>query len=238
MDVVVEVAGRDLTFREVGGRHYLQLEFAYRTIDELARSDNNRTTTLTFNLTSDELHRVRQTGLRWIFPVEVSPGRHALRLAGQVVGGARAGVVFTDIDVPRLGQSSLWIGGLALTSASAALAVTAGRPSAALELPSPATTARTFTRGDVITVSSGVIVPPTFSQGLIRLAVHAPGDAAGAVRLERTTRLPNRATAGQPRAWTLDTQGLGTGQFVLRLTLQDDRGSEAESALLFEVVER
>jgi hypothetical protein len=88
----------------------------------------------------------------------------------------------------------------------------------------------------VVTVSAGVVIPPAFTQGAVRLTVHAQDDAVGTPRLDRTVALPDRATAAQPRVWTLPTDALGAGPFVLRLTLQDDRGRDAQTGVLFEVV--
>jgi VWFA-related protein len=238
VDVVVEIAGRDLPFAEIDGHHRLQLEFAYRTIDSRARSDNNRTTTLTFNLTPDQLAVVRRTGLRWLSSLDLAPGAYNFRVSGQVAGSRQAGLVFTDIDVPSFGTDRLWIGGVALTSLPAALGITAGSTAAVLHLPGPPTTARTFVSGDVVTVGAGIVIPQSFARGAVRLAVHAQDEMDGAPRLDRTVELPDRATATQPRVWTLPTRALGAGQYVLRLTLQDDRGQEARTAVLFEVVEQ
>jgi VWFA-related protein len=238
VDVVVEVAGRDLPFAEVDGRHHLQLEFAYRTIDSRARSDNNRTATLTFKLTPDQLAAVRRTSLRWLSSLDLAPGAYSYRVSGQVVGSRQAGVVFTDIDVPRFEPDRLWIGGVALTSLPAALGITAGSTTAALNLPGPPTTARTFVSGDVVTVSAGVVIPPSFARGAVRLTVHAQDDVDGVPRLDRTIELPDRAAATQPRVWTLPARALGAGRYVLRLTLHDDRAQEARTAVLFEVVEQ
>jgi hypothetical protein len=238
VDVVVEIAGRDLPFAEIDGHHRLQLEFAYRTIDSRARSDNNRTTTLTFNLTPDQLAVVRRTGLRWLSSLDLAPGAYNFRVSGQVAGSRQAGLVFTDIDVPSFGTDRLWIGGVALTSLPAALGITAGSTAAVLHLPGPPTTARTFVSGDVVTVGAGIVIPQSFARGAVRLAVHAQDEMDEAPRLDRTVELPDRATATQPRVWTLPTRALGAGQYVLRLTLQDDRGQEARTAVLFEVVEQ
>jgi VWFA-related protein len=238
VDLVVEVPGRDLPFTDVEGQHHLQLAFAYRTIDARARADNNRTATLTFKLTPDQLAAVRRTGLRWLSSLELAPGSYSFRMSGQIVGGRQAGLVFTDIDVPAFDADRLWIGGIALTSLPAALGITAGSTTAALNLSGPPTTARTFVSGDVLTVGAGVVVPPSFARGAVRLTVHAQDDPGGVPRLDRTVELPDREVATQPRVWTLPTRALGAGQFVLRLTIQDDRGREAQTAVLFEVVEQ
>ena len=238
VDVVVEVAGRDLPFAEVDGHHQLQLAFAYRTIDARARSGNDRTATLTFKLTPDQLAAVRRTGLRWLSSLELTPGSYSFRVSGQVAGGRQAGLVFTDIDVPAFEADRLWIGGIALTSLPAALGITAGSTAAALSLPAPPTTARTFVSGDVVTVGAGVVIPRSFVRGAVRLTVHAQDDPGGVPRLDRTVELPDRAAATQPRVWTLPTGALGAGQYVLRLTLEDDRGQKVQTAVLFEVVEQ
>jgi hypothetical protein len=236
--VVVEVAGRDLAFATVEGQHQEQLEFALRTIDFLARSSNNQKTSMALHVPPERLDSLQLTSVRWVSTLELPPGHYSLRVAGHAVHTGRTGSVFLDIDVPKFDDDRLWIGGLAVTSSSTALAVTAGTSPAALTLPSPATTARTFVRGDVITLSAGVTTPADFATGTIRLTVHpTSGPIDAPPILDRMMELTNREVAHQPRAWVLHTAALPTATYVLRLTLRDGDGRSADTAVLFDVVE-
>jgi hypothetical protein len=146
--------------------------------------------------------------------------------------------VFLDIDVPDFTGERLWIGGLAVTSKPAALAVTAGPSPAVFNLPTPPTTARTFVRGDVLTLSAGLNTPQDFTTGAVRLTVRAAAAPADAPPLlDRTTDLTSREVAHQPRAWVIGTSALPAGEFVLRLTLRDARGRRVDTAMMFEVME-
>ncbi len=237
--VIVEVFGKDLQFAEVNGQYQERLEFALRTIDSLGRSGHNQKTTVELTIPPNRIEDVRKTGVRWLSTLDVPSGRYSLRVAGQAIETRQTGSVFLDIDVPKFEEDKLWIGGLALTSPSAALAVTAGTSAAAFGLPGPPMTARTFVKGDVVTVSAEVSAPTEFTPGTFELTVkpQRPADPQAAPLLQRTVDLPDREAAEQPRAWAVDTTELGAGQFVLRLTVRDKGGRPAETAALFEVVE-
>jgi hypothetical protein len=133
----------------------------------------------------------------------------------------------------------LRIDGVALTSKPAALTLTSGTSPVALGLPGPPTTARTFVKGDVITVGAEIGLRRDFTNGAVHLTVH-PQTAAKDVPplLTRTVELTDRARAEQPRAFAVDTTALGPGQFVLRLAVRDQEGRTADTAVLFEVIEQ
>lgn len=185
-------------------------------------------------------------GLRWAPAIALPPGHYSLRAAGESAAGD-TGSVFADIDVPRFDDEGrcptllphlcgFWIGGLALTSPAAARVVTRGSPSD-LPLPFPPTTARTFVLGDVITAAASVVTPRDFRTGTLQLTVHAQTAApAGVPLLSQTAPLADRAEAHQPRAWQVDTARLGTGAFILRLTVRDHEGRSREAVVGFEVV--
>ena len=236
--VVVEIAGRNLTFTQENGRHRTQVDFALRTIDFLARPGNNIKTTLTFNLTPEQFDGARTTGLRWLSTLNLRPGRYNLRVAGEAAGSNQIGGVFVDLDVPKYEDDQLWIASLAVTSRFSELAVTAGALPA-LRLPGPPTTARSFMKGDVMTIGTEVGVRRDFKQGAVQLTVHPQNAAKEApALLTRTVELADRSAAEQPRAFAIDTAALGPGQFVLRLTVRDQEDRSADTAVLFEVVEQ
>ncbi len=235
--VVIEVAGRELSFASVGKHYRTQLEFALRTIDFLGRSDNNRKATLTFNLTPAEFELVRHTGVRWLSTLDMPAGRYNLRVAARAVGSNKSGSVFADLDVPKLDDDTLWIGGLALTSLPAILATTGGTTTVGLGLPTPPTTGRIFVAGDVLTISAEIATPREFDRGSVQLAVHTQSDPPGSRPiLEWTVELSSRDAAHRSRSFAVPTGALGVGDFVLRLTVRDTNGRRAETAVLFEVV--
>ena len=101
------------------------------------------------------------------------------------------------------------------------------------------TTARTFVKGDVITVGAEIGLRRDFKQGAVHLTVLPQTAAKDAPPvLTRTVELADRAAGEQPRAFAIDTTALGPGQFVLRLTVRDQEDRSAETAVLFEVVEQ
>jgi hypothetical protein len=236
--VVVEIPGQDLRLgtSPVDDHLHEQLEFALQTIDGLARPKGLQTTTLSLRVPPEALPTLRAGGVRWITTFTLPPGHYSLRAAAHGVETGRTGSVFLDLDVPPFQDERLGIGGLAVTSKPSALAVTSGPPPDALHLPTPPTTARTFVQGDVITLSAGVATPAGFTTGAIRLTVRAAAAAASdPPLLDRTTELPTREAALQPRTWVIDTAALPPGEFVLRLTLRDADGREVDTVMRFAI---
>ena len=189
---------------------------------------------------------MRRSGVRWLTTLELAPGQYSLRVGGSAVASNRTGAIFIDVDVPEYKDDEpeykddeLRIDGVALTSLPAALTVTSGTSTAALGLPGPPTTARTFVKGDLVTVGAEIGVRRDFTRGAIQLTVHPQESAADAPPvLSRTLELADRAAADQPRAFALDTTALSAGRFILRVVVGDQEGRRAETAVLFEVVER
>ncbi len=237
--VIVEASARDLEFTETNGRFTERIEFGVLTADRLARQGNVQPVAMDLSLTAAQVAQVRRTGVRWLTTIDLEPGHYDLRVAGHAVGSNRSGSIFLDIDVPKYEDDALHIDGVVVTSLPAALTITSGTSPVALGLPSPPTTARTFVKGDVITVGAEIALRRDFQQGVVQLTVHpqsAPTDVLPL--LTRTVELANRAAAEQPRAFALHTTALGPGQFVLRLTVRDQEDRSAETAVLFEVIEQ
>jgi len=237
--VIVEAAGTDLQFAEGNGRFTERIEFAVLTADRLARQGNVQPVAMDLSLTAAQVAQVRHTGVRWLTTLDLEAGHYSLRVAGHAVASKRTGAIFLDIDVPKYEDDDLRIDGVALTSRPAALTLTSGTSPIALGLPGPPTTARTFVRGDVITVGAEIGVRRDFKAGAVQLAVHAQTAARDtAPLLKRAVDLADRPAAEQPRAFAIDTTALGAGQFVLRLAVRDQYERTAETAVLFEVVEQ
>jgi VWFA-related protein len=237
--VIVEVGGKDLQFAEANGRFTERIEFGLVAIDGLARQSNVQPVAMDLSLTPRQVTQVRTTGLRWVTTADLAPGRYSLRVASQAMRTNRSGSVFLDVDVPAFDDDALRIDGVALTSLPAALTITLGASSIPLGLTGPPTAARTFVKGDVITIGVEIGTPRAFTTGAVDLAV-APlaGDTARPPVLQRTLTLADRTAVDQPRLFVVNTAELAAGPHVLHLTVRDAEGKSATTTVLFEVVER
>jgi hypothetical protein len=236
--VIVEASAASLEFAEKSGRFTERFEFGLLTADRLARQGNVQNVAMDLSLSAAELNQVKGSGVRWLTTLDLAPGHYSLRVAGHAVTSNRTGTIFIDVDVPKFEDDDLRIDGVALTSLPAALTMTSGTSPAALGLPGPPTTARTFVKGDVITVGAEIGLRRDFKQGAVQLTVHPQTAARDAPPvLTRTVELTDREAAEQPRAFAIDTTALGAGQFVLRLAVRDQADRTADTAVLFEVIE-
>jgi hypothetical protein len=234
--VLVEVEGAGLQFEAADGQHQERLEFALRTIDFLARSGHNMKTTVSLTLSADNLERLRTADVRWLSTLDVEPGAYSVRVTGHAASTGTTGSVFLDLDVPKWEEDTLWIGGLAVTTTATARGVTAMNTPVELGLPGPPTTGRRFVQGETLTASAQVVVPRRFVSGTVQMMVRrqfSPRDAPAL--LNRSIDLADRMAAEAPSLWTIDTATVPAGEYVLQLTVRDDRDRSAETAMTFEV---
>lgn len=124
--LVVEVVGRGLTFAERAGRFEERIELAMLTVDSRAKPANGRTTAIDLRLTPEELERVRATGIRWLWRLDLPPGRHHVRVAGRGLRSATTGVVTTDVEVTAHDPARPAISGVTMTSDTSILMITRG----------------------------------------------------------------------------------------------------------------
>jgi hypothetical protein len=237
--VIVEASAAGLQFAEKSGRFTERLEFGLLTADRLARQGNVQPVAMDLDLSADQVARIQHTGVRWLTTIDLEPGHYSLRVGAHARHTNRTGAIFIDIDVPKYDDDRMWVDGVALTSRVAPLTATSGTSPIALGLPGPPTTARTFVKGDVVTLGAEVSVRRDFTSGAVELTVHdQSAEREAPPVLTRTVALTDRAAAEQPRAFAIDTGVLGTGQFVLRLAARDQEKRRAETAVLFEVIEQ
>jgi VWFA-related protein len=238
--VVVELGGRDLQFAEANGRSTERVEFGLIAIDSVARMAGLQPVAVDLSLTPPQVSQVRATGIRWLTSVTLAPGHYSLRVAARAVGTNRTGSIFLDVDVPDFTADELRIDGVALTSLPALLGITMGTSPIAMGLTGPPTAARTFVKGDVITVGMEIHTSPrAFTSGAVELAVRPQAAAAGSKPvLQRILTLADRAALDRPRLFQINTAELAAGAYVLRLTVRDSTGRSAQTAAMFEVVEQ
>jgi VWFA-related protein len=172
VQVIVEIDGPGLAFREENGRFVERLELAVKTLNGVAVEEHRSATEMTLPpLSPAQRDRIGRTGVRWLAALTLRPGRHVLRVAAHSLSGGRTGSVFTDLEVAPLADP-FYVSDLVVTASSSAEAPTAGQQSI-LPLPGPPTTRRTFGLGEEIAVGavldSRSSVPPSLTAGVDRL---------------------------------------------------------------------
>lgn len=248
VQLLVEVAGQDLSFEAQGGRFVERIEFATVAFDSKGRRGVERTTAANLRLTAAERDRALRTGIRWVSIMELPHGRHDVRVAGHAITSDRLGSVFIDVDVPRFDRE-MTTSGLAVTSLAAATMFTTGSPILLPPLPSAPTAQRSFPLGDVLAVSAEIYRPSERTMLFLRKPGEAPTEFI--VRVTHAAP-PQRVVIDQPLpvlndrhttpylSFAINTKNLGVGQFVLRLVRKsgDQPADEVPGAVPFEVVAR
>jgi hypothetical protein len=238
VQVVIEIPGSSVSFAERGGRFESRLEIASFTVDSSGHGANGRSTTIDLRLTPDELQRVRATGVRWMSPLELVPGRHRLRVAAREPATGAAGLVTADVDVPSFaGGPSL--SGVLLTSLPSVLSVTRGESRLASALGSPPTAERRFVAGDRIVAAAEVYgaVPAAAAPGVTAAVERVEG---GIVVQQRVEPRPGGGRTGVSEvSLPIDTASMPPDRYVLRMRFdQAPPGSPGERSVPFEVVGR
>jgi VWFA-related protein len=248
VQLIVEVAGKDLSFEAEGGRFVERIEFATVAFDSRGRRGVERTTASNLRLTAAERDRAVRTGVRWVSIMDLPHGRHDVRVAGHAITSDRRGSVFIDVDVPRFDREMI-TSGLAVTSLTAATMFTTGSPILLPPLPSAPTAQRSFPLGDVLAVSAEIYRPSERTMLFLRKPGEVPSEFV--VRVSEAAS-PQRVVLDQPLpvlndrhttpylSFAINTKNLGVGQFVLRLVRRsgDQPADEVPGAVPFEVVAR
>ncbi len=237
--LVVEVLGRSLAFAERSGRFEEHIELALLTVDDRARASNGTSARLDVRVTTDELQRVKATGVRWLTQLDLVPGHYQVRVAGRALGTATSGSIAWDIDVPVFESDRLTMSGVTLTSLPSVLMFTRGDPWLQSTLETPPSAARSFIVGDQIKAGVEVYVPALAPADVyIASEIEWPDGSRHAGVRQRVAR-----GNGRPRAeaigFPVDTANLPAGRYVLHVVLNpSDGASKVERSVPFEVVRR
>jgi hypothetical protein len=234
--VIIEIGARGLSFAERAGRFVERVELAQLTIDASAHADNGRSTSLDLRLTKDELQGVQATGVRWVSRLELKPGRYQLRVAARSQGSGQSGMVVHELDVPQFEDARLALSGIALTSLPSVLMVTRSDTSLPSKLETPPSAVRAYVRGDRVTAAAEVYAGPTAGEIEISARVET---LDGGSKMRAVQRVPARAKKEPAPAasFTIPTQSLPPGRYVLHLTATLHSGGAAERRLPFEVID-
>ncbi|RPI55547.1 MAG: VWA domain-containing protein [Acidobacteria bacterium] len=151
--LAIEFDPGKLPFRQDGELGANSLELSFFGIDQDGRAQRSTRTELNLTLRPETLKRVAQGGLRANPRLSLAPGRYQVRVGVRESVGGQVGTVFYDLHVPDFRREPLMLSGLLLTAASAQATFTAQPdPGMPKVLPGPATSGRTFSRNDTVTV--------------------------------------------------------------------------------------
>lgn len=115
MAIVTEVVGVPLADAAVDGR--LSLEQAVFSIDDKGKTSNATRKRVQMQMRPEQLARLRASGLRTVWGVELPPGRHQLRMATVDESSGRGGSFFLDVEVrPAPGAPGLVVSSQAFSA--------------------------------------------------------------------------------------------------------------------------
>ena len=160
--LVLQVDGRDLTFKEEGGVFNGGVDLSVVALDSQGKTHDALHRAVPMPLKPESYKMVSQSGIRIVSRVELAPGRYQLRIAAMDLGRPPAGAVHYDIEVPDYDALPFGMSGLVLTSSLAGTIPTAG--SNAVEelrgtLPGPPTLARQFRSGEELALLAEILRP-------------------------------------------------------------------------------
>lgn len=155
--VVMQLAGREMKFTEANGVFRNTIEMSYLAIDANGRIAKGDRQTAELKLSPQTFQAVQNAGFRLVSRLDLKPGRYTLRVAVTETGGGLVGSVAEAIEVPDFSKDSISIGGLLLTSTTAAMTPTA-RPDPELKdvLPGPPTLVRDFFQPETLALFTEV----------------------------------------------------------------------------------
>ncbi|HKY19718.1 MAG TPA: VWA domain-containing protein [Vicinamibacterales bacterium] len=164
------------------------LELSYFSINERGTPLRGERRAIELSLRPETYKRVRHAGLRINERLALAPGRYQIRIGARETGASAMGTVFYDLVVPDFSKERLSMSGILLTAGSSQTVPTfvSDKTVPAESLPGPATSRRTFARGDVVAVYAELYdnVPPRQAHTL-DLVTRLVGQDGGSVFTSR-----------------------------------------------------
>jgi VWFA-related protein len=153
--VAIEVDAARLHFSEQPNKTFADsLELSLFALDERGRQQGGSFYQFNLALRPDTYERVRGSIVRMNPRIALPPGRYQLRVGVRETGAGEMGSVFHDVHVPDYTASGLSMSGLLVTDQTAGQQFSA-QPDDQLSpglLPGPATSRRTFSQSDAVSV--------------------------------------------------------------------------------------
>jgi VWFA-related protein len=197
------------------------IELSMFAVDERGRQHGGNFYQFNLSLRPDTYERVRGSIVRLNPRIELPPGRYQLRVGIRESGAGEMGSVFHDVQIPDYRARGISMSGLLLTHEGARQEFSP-QPDDQLPpgaLPAPATTRRTFTRSDVLSVFAEI-----YDNGSSRdarrteVTLALVGDDGTAAFSSRETLGPVAASEGAriPIAKQIPLKDMRPGRYVLR----------------------
>jgi hypothetical protein len=157
--VAIEVDAARLHFSEQPNKTFADgLELSLFALDERGRQHGGTFYQFNLALRPDTYERVRGSIVRMNPRITLPPGRYQLRVGVRETGAGEMGSVFYDLQVPDYNARGLAMSGLLVTDQAARQQFSA-QPDDQLPpgtLPGPATSRRTFSQSDLVSVFAEV----------------------------------------------------------------------------------
>ena len=221
--LAIEIDAGRLHFSQQPNKTFADgIELSMFAVDERGRQHGGNFYQFNLALRPDTYERVRGSIVRVNPRIELPPGRYQLRVGVRESGAGEMGSVFQDVQVPDYSARGLGMSGLLLTS-EAARQEFSPQPDDQLPpgaLPAPATTRRTFTRSDVLSVFAE-IYDNSSSRDARRIEVTSAliGQDGNAAFNSRETLTPAAADKGAriPISKQIPLKEMRPGRYVLRM---------------------
>lgn len=234
------VDGRDLPLVERDGAFRNDLHLVATAVDAQGRTFSGERATLNLALRPETATRVRAAGFRVITHVALPPGRYQLRVAASEEQTGRAGSVLYDLEIPDFERAPLSMSGLALSSASSAVAPTARHSDPLADLlPGPVSTLREFPVGDELALFAEVYVAAPHHVEIRTTVRGEAGQLVFQAREERDSAELGGGRGGYGLALRIPLRDVAPGLYLLRVEAASRAGgSPVARELLFRVVPR
>ena len=226
--VAAEIDGGFLRFQQRDDTTFFDdLQFSLIAAGQNGKIEETDSGNVALAVKPEIQQRIVRNGVRFLSRISLPPGRYQLRVAARETGGGAASVVHYDLDVPDFTNEPLAISGLVLTTTSAGEMATT-RPDGPLQavLPMPPTAARTFARGEVMTVYAEVYDNVKQSPHGLDITTTVRAANGETVFSSHTDRSSALSTAGQTFPYRVEVplKGLPAGAYILRVEVQSRLG--------------
>jgi VWFA-related protein len=226
--VAAEIDGGSLRFQQRDATFVDDLQFSLIAAGQDGKIAETNSGNVALAVKPEIQQRIVRNGVRFLSRIPLPPGRYQLRVAARETGGGAASVVHYDLEVPDFTNEPIAISGLVLTTTSAGEMATT-RPDGPLQavLPMPPTAARTFARGEVMTVYAEVydnVKQPPHGLDIVTTVRGVNGQTVFSSHTERSSP---PSTAGQTFPYKVEVplKPLPAGAYILRVEVQSRLGN-------------
>jgi VWFA-related protein len=224
--VAIEVDAARLHFSEQPNKTFADgIELSLFALDERGRQHGGSFYQFNLALRPDTYERVRGSIVRMNPRIALPPGRYQLRVGVRETGAGEMGSVFHDLQVPDYNASGVAMSGLLVTHQAARQQFSA-QPDDQLPpgaLPAPATTRRTFSQGDVVSLFAEIYDGRSSRERrrieMITTLVGEDGNAAFSSResLDGATADAGQRSARIPITKQIPLRDVQPGRYVFRV---------------------